>query len=409
MLFELFIAKRYLRTKRKIQFVSAINLVSVIGITVGVAALLIILSVFNGFSNVVTSILISFDPHLRIEKQGGVSTAEYESVSSLLASNSGVLGFSPFISGKAMVVSRSSSKVVYIKGVDEQKIGAASGLNDKIVLGSLTLGDSAGVASVIVGLTLADRMGVVVGDEITVVSPYVMSAALTPFAQVVPSKFRISGVFESNNREYDANYAYVSIASAQQLFKLHDRVSGIELRLKEIKMVDEARSQLLQQLPPDLHVLSWYDLHKDLYSVMKVERWVAYILLSLIILVASFNMLGSLTMSVVEKRRDIGVLKSMGATPRSIVRIFMLDGMLVGIIGTILGIGLGLIVIYLQVTYHLFPLDTTVYIIPAIPVEIHVEDFVTVSLASLLLSSLASYYPARRAAGVIPIEAIRWE
>lgn len=408
MSFELFIAKRYLRTKRNIQFASAINLISIIGITVGVAALLIILSVFNGFSGVVKSVLISFDPHLRIEKQGGMSTEEYESIQHLLSSNNQILGFSPFITGKAMVVSRELSKVIYVKGVDEQKIGEASGLKEKIILGSLTLQDSAEVGTVILGLTLADRLGVVVGDEITIVSPYVISM-LTPFAQIVPAKFKVSGIFESNNKDYDANYAYVSIESAQQLFNMEYRFSGIELRSKSMDMVDDVQAQLTRQLPSDIQVLSWYDLHKDLYSIMKIERWVAYILLCLIILVASFNMLGSLTMSVIEKQRDIGVLKSMGATQRSVIRIFMFEGLFVGVIGTIAGICLGLVMLYLQMTYHLFPLDTTVYIIPAIPVEIHVEDFITVSLASLILSSLASYYPARRAARVVPIEAIRWE
>lgn len=408
-MFEFFIAKRYLRTKRRMQFVFAINLISIIGITVGVAALLIILSVFNGFTGVVTSILMSFDPHLRIEKEGSLSVSEYANVVSILEGKTSVRGFSPFVSGKAMVISAAFERVVFVKGIDEQTIGEALGLKEKIVLGTLTLDDSAAVGSVVIGLTLADRLGVVVGDEIMIVSPYVVSTMTSPFVQVAPTRFIVRGVFESNNKDYDMNYAYVSLESAQRLFRMEGRVSGVDIRLTDVGMVDEVQHELSEQLNAGVKVSSWYDLHKDLYSVMKIERWVAYILLSLIILVASFNMLGSLTMSVIEKQRDIGVLKSMGATPQSIVRIFMFDGMLVGLIGTVFGIILGLIAIYLQVTYHIFPLDTTVFIIPAIPVEVHIEDFAAVSFASLFISTIASYVPARRAARVVPIEAIRWE
>jgi lipoprotein-releasing system permease protein len=409
MSFEFFIARRYLRTKRKLQFVSTINRISVIGITVGVAALLIILSVFNGFTGVVKSILISFDPHLRIEKQGAMDAEEYAVVKTILQTNGSVRGFSPFISGKAMVVTSNFSKVVYIKGIDEQTVGEASGLKEKVVLGNLSLRDSAEIGSAVIGLTLADRLSAVVGDEFMIVSPYVISSVTTPFAQLAPAKFIVRGIFESNNKDYDASYAYVSLESAQRLFRMEGLVSGVEVRLTSLELAGDVQSKLSKQLPSGIRVLSWYDLHQDLYSVMQIERWVAYILVSLVILVASFNMLGSLTMSVIEKQRDIGVLKSMGATTPSIVRIFMFDGILVGFVGTVLGIALGLTVVYLQDAYHLFPLDPTVYIIPAIPVEIHIEDFITVSLASLLLSTMASYYPARRAARVVPVEAIRWE
>lgn len=407
--FEFFIARRYLRSKGKIQFISVINIISIIGLTVGVAAPLVVLSVFNGFSGVVSSILISFDPHLRIEQKGGLSEEEYRSLQALLNSDRRIRGYSPVVTGKAMIVSRAYSKVAFVRGVDERKIGEASGLKDKIVLGSLTLVDSANAGSMVIGLTLADRLAAVVGDEVLVFSPYALSAALTPFARLNPGKFRVVGIYESNNKDYDANYAYVSIAAAQRLFNMEHRFSGVEMRLKDINLVEEVKTSLLHESPPGVQVSSWYDLHKDLYSVMKIERWVAYIILCLIIVVATFNMLGSLTMTVIEKQRDIGVLKTMGAASTSLIRIFMLEGMFVGIIGTVLGVCFGLLILYLQIEYHLFPLDTSVYVIPAIPVEIQPFDFLVVSVAALALCALASYYPARRAAKVIPIEAIRWE
>lgn len=406
--FEWFVAGRYLRSKRKVQFVSVINLISLTGVTIGVAALLVVLSVFNGFNSVVTSVLTSFDPHLRIEKAGGMTEDEYRDASAILASDARVTGFSPFVVGKSMIVSKSSGKVAFVKGVDEEMIRNASGLGQKIVLGALSLRDTMDRGSIVMGLTLADRLGAAVGDDVGVASPSVMNEALRPFAQVMIPKFTVRGVFESNNKEYDANYAYVSVPAAQSLFEMGNRISGIEVRLHSMSLTEALQAELSSALH-HLQVVTWYDLHKDLYSVMKIERWVAYIILCLIIVVATFNMLGSLTMTVIEKRRDIGVLKAIGATSRTVTRIFMIEGLAVGVFGTILGIGLGLGLLYLQTEYHLFPLDTSVYIIPAIPVEIHTADFVVVALASMVACGLATYHPARRAAGTIPVEAIRWE
>jgi lipoprotein-releasing system permease protein len=222
-------------------------------------------------------------------------------------------------------------------------------------------------------------------------------------------KFRITGIFESNNKDYDAGYAYISAAAAQKLFNLPGTYSGIDIRLDDFNGAEEAKAALVRELPADMTVSTWYDLHQSLYSVMKMERWSAYVLLCLIVLVATFNMLGSLTMAVIEKRRDIGVLKAMGMTPGGIVRIFMVEGLLIGVIGTALGIVIGLGVLLLQVRYQIFPLDPTVYIIPAIPVEIRWTDFLAITAASVGLSFVAAYYPARRAAATLPTEVLRWE
>jgi lipoprotein-releasing system permease protein len=278
-----------------------------------------------------------------------------------------------------------------------------------MILGSLTFHDSTGVDGIVIGLTLADRLASIVGDEIAIVSPSGFQTALSGLAGPQTMKFRISGIFESNNKDYDAGYAYISTGAAQKLFNLAGRYSGVDLRLTDFNDAEVARSRLAGELPSDLSVSTWYDLHQSLYSVMKMERWSAYVLLCLIILVATFNMLGSLTMTVIEKRRDIGVLKAMGMTPNRIVRLFMGEGLLIGIIGTALGILIGLGVLLLQLKYQIFPLDPTVYIIPAIPVEIRWPDFLAITLASAGLSFLAAYYPARRAAATLPVDVLRWE
>jgi len=406
---ELYIARRYLTSKRKVRFINVIGYISIIGITAGVAALLIALSVFNGFNGVVTSVLVGFDPHLRIEKRGSITEAEYTRVGNLLKDHSEIAAFSPFISGKAMLAARSSNRVVFVRGIDEKRIAGVSGLKDKIVLGSLSMEDAGGLPGIIIGITLADRLAAVTGSEIIVYSPYGMQNAVAGMGMPESERFRVAGIFESNNRDYDADYAYISLQAAQHLFNLAGKSSGIEMRLKDFNASEKVKKELLKELPEGFIISTWYDLHQNLYSVMQIERWSAYILLCLIILVAALNMLGSLTMGVIEKHRDISVLKAMGMTSGGIVRVFMVEGLIIGVIGTLLGIIIGLIVLYLQVRYQIFPLDTTVYIIPAIPVEIRWTDFVAIALASMGLSFLAAYYPARRAASTLPAEGLRWE
>lgn len=406
---ERLIAKRYLLSKKNVRFIHVIGFISVGGITVGVAALLIALSVFNGFSGIVKSLLIGFDPHLRIEKQGSIDAGEYAKVEHVIRSQPGVKAYSPFVSGKAMLVAKSFNRVVYLRGVDEKRIADVSGLKEKMVLGELAFRDSSSANGIVLGLSLADRLASIPGNDLMIISPYGMQSVLTGTGEPQTLKFRIMGIYESNNRDYDGSYAFLSITDAQKLFNMENRYSGVEMRLDDLSRSDELKDSFRKMLPPEYTVSTWYDLHQTLYRVMTIERWSAYILLSLIIVVASFNMLGSLTMGVIEKKRDIAVLKSLGMPPGRIVRLFMVEGMLIGTIGTALGMVIGFVVLVLQIQYHLFPLDTSVYIISAIPVEIHWADFLTISAASLGLSGIAAYYPARRAAATLPAEALRWE
>jgi lipoprotein-releasing system permease protein len=408
MKYESFIALRYLKSKKNVRFVSVISKISILGVTIGVAALIVVLSVFNGFRSLVSSILINFDPHLRIESTIPVDSTRYQAMLDYLSNDSKIKGYSPFVGGKALIVSRNINRVVNIRGLESNNIPKVSGLSDKIVLGSADLTGNQ-KNGIILGLILADRLGVVIGDTISVVSPSGAELATLQLGLPLIRRFRVVGIYESNNKEYDGYYAFTSLNSSQLLFGRAGRIDGIDIRFGDVDNAESYKKIIKKEFGDSYRYLSWYDLHRELYTVMQVERWCAYIVLCLIIAVASFNLLSSLTMTVIEKRRDIGILKSMGATTGSIRKIFGVQGFYVGIVGTIAGSLIGLIIVYLQEWYHLVPLDTTIYIIPAMPVEVHALDIIYVAVAALGLCSLASRLPAKRAASLNPVEAIRWE
>jgi lipoprotein-releasing system permease protein len=407
--YERFIAQRYLRSKRQLRFINIIMMVSVTGITVGVAALTIVLSVFNGFNSVVTNVLVGFDPHIRIEATRGRGMQMTDSLLEDLKADPRIAAAAPYIASKALLLTPHVNRVVLVKGVVDSTIDLVSGVKKRIVLGAFRLRDTPESGGVILGLALADRLGTMVGSELTIVSPVGVDAMMTQFGEPLTRKCTVAGIYDSNNKDYDAHYAFISLESARQLFQYGDRYSGIEIRLHDLEEADNVKHSLQTRLGDGYTVSTWYDLHRDLYSVMKIERWTAYIILCLIVGVATFNVLGSLTMGIIEKRRDIGILKALGATRTSIIRIFMFEGILVGTLGTVAGVLIGVVVCLLQIRYSLFPLDPTVYIIPAIPVELRWTDFVAVVLASMTLSTLASLYPARRAARLLPVDSIRWE
>ena len=408
MRYERHIAFRYLLSKKDIKFVSVISTISVLGVTIGVAALVVVLSVFNGFRSLVSSILINFDPHLRIESTVPVDSTKYQAMLDYLSKEPRVKGFSPFVSGKALIVSRNINRVVNIRGLEAKSIPLVSGLSDKIVLGSIDLKEDQR-NGIVLGLILADRLGVVIGDTISVVSPSGAELATMQLGLPLIRRFQVVGIYESNNKEYDGYYAFTNLIGAQLLFGHTGRIDGIDIRFGHVNDAESFRKILRKEFGDSFRYLTWFDLHRELYTVMEIERWCAYIVLCLIIAVASFNLLSSLTMTVIEKRRDIGILKSMGATTESIRKIFGLQGFYVGVVGTIVGSILGLLVVYLQERYHLVALDTTIYIIPAMPVEVHALDILLIAVAAIGLCSLASRLPAKRAASLNPVEAIRWE
>lgn len=408
-MFEFFIAKRYLRSKHKLNFITIISILSTLGITIGVAALIIVLSVFNGFGLLVTSILVSFDPHIRISVN---NTSGYDNISLVeqsLKLNQYVESTTPFVEGKIIALNKQSYEIVNLKGISST-IDDTWGLSTKIISGSFKLDKEDGLEKIILGLPLALRLSARVGDTIMVTSAFNIEKTITSLSIPKTKRFIVQGLFESNNRDYDISCTFTSLSAGQELFGLKGKTSGIEVRLKDIAQSELVKNNLQSKYSENIFTINtWYDLHKDLYSVMLIERWGAYILLCLIIAVATFNIFASLTMSVLEKKKDIGVMRSIGVNKKSIRKIFMFDGILVGAIGTILGVVIGLLICYLQIEYNFYKLDPSKYIINALPVKINISDIFAIGGMSMLLSFLASLYPAKRAAKTVIIESIKYE
>lgn len=407
-MFEYFVAKRYLRSKRKLNFITIISLLSTAGIAIGVAALIVVLSVFNGFGSLVTSILVSFDPHIRITITDENKAASFDSLSSIIKSIPETDSFYPFVEGKSIILNKQTYEIVNLKGIETSELKNDWGLSTKIISGKFDIEKNS--ANIILGLPLALRLSARVGDTIIVTSAYNIGKTIATLSIPSTRKFVVSGIFESNNRDYDVAYSFTSISDAQILFGLRNQISGLEILLNDFHDSEKVKEILQSKLGSiSYSVDSWYDLHKQLYDVMTIERWAAYILLCLIIAVATFNIFASLTMTVIEKKQDIGVLRSMGLNSKSVVKIFMFEGILVGLIGTLSGIVIGLAVCYLQIEFNFYALDPTKYIIDAMPVEIRITDIFAIGIMSMFLAFLASLYPAKRASKTIIIESIKYE
>jgi lipoprotein-releasing system permease protein len=381
--------------------------ISTIGVTIGVAALIIVLSVFNGFGSLVTTMLINFDPHLRITAP---EQKTYESVSEYLSQSPVVESHSQFIEGKIIINKSGSVEILNLKGIPEDNIESTSRVEKRVKIGNFNISGSDRVGKIILSLPIALRLSVKTGDTLFATSAAQIKNTVTRLSIPNTKRFIVSGIYEISNKEYALEYAFSSLVSTQKILKMRDRISGIEVILNDLDDSEKMKQELATVFPENnLKIDTWYDLHKDLYRVMLIERWSAYILLSLIIAVAVFNILSSLTMSVLEKKKDIGVLRSMGTTSSSIKKIFMFEGLLIGFLGTILGVLIGLFICYLQINFNIYPLDASKYVIDTLPVQVKLSDILAVSIMSFILTFFASNYPANRALKTKLIDAIKWE
>lgn len=406
-MFEYFIAKRYLRSKHRLNFISIISILSTIGVTIGVAALIIVLSVFNGFGSLVTTMLVKFDPHLRITS---TIDNDFTNVEEYLTNHSEVKTHSKYAEGKIILIKKKSMEILKLKGIPSDDTESTSRVKSRLKFGEFDLSPEGNVDKIILSLPIAIRLSVMVGDTIFATSASQIKKTVTRMTIPQTKRLIVSGIYEISNKEYALEYTFTSLSSAQKILNMRNKISGVEVVLNDLDDSEEVKAEIISKFSDkELKINTWYDLHKDLYRVMLIERWAAYIILSLIIAVAAFNILSSLTMSVLEKKKDIGVLRSMGTTGKSIKTIFMFEGILVGVIGTILGLIVGLLVCYAQINFNIYPLDASKYVIDTLPVQVRISDILAVTIMSLLLTYFASKYPANRALKTKIINAIKWE
>jgi lipoprotein-releasing system permease protein len=416
MRYELFIARRYLRPKRSQLFVSLTTMLTMLGVTLGVATLIIVLSGMNGFAGEILRHLIGMNAHLWVQSQAG-KLPDSAHMMREIRGVPGVIGVSPTIYEETLLANPSVAQTgAQIKGVDTASIGDVSNImrlfkDDSVnCTGRFFLGrDSAsGDAGIVLGWQLAGKLQVFVGDRVFLVVP--PKGGISPMMMMQPRlvPFRVTGVFDSGFFEFDATLAVVDLGEAQRIFDYGSSVTAIEVKLADAFMAEKVDTLVSARIGGyPFSTTTWVDLNGGLYKWLMIEKWFAFVVLSLIILVAAFNIVSTLTMVVRDKTKEIGILKAMGATSREISRIFLVQGFFVGVVGTFLGGILGYALCWVQDTYHVIRLPAELYQVNAFPVEMRIADFVAIGAAAILICLLSAVYPAWKAANMHPVEAIR--
>ena len=434
MKYESWIAVKHLTRRRKTGFISLISLISILGVAVGVLALIVVLAVMSGFDRELKNKIVNVQPHLRIEKINGVEDAEGW-ITKIHSWNIPKLDtVAPFVEGQAIVRSPRNAVGVLVKGVDPQREDLSVfsknlrwGVLDftsetkvitqkKFVFFKKVKEES--IPAIILGESLAQILGVGLEDRVSLIAPRAGNDSSSfSLQQAEVRTFRVGAIFRMGMNDFDTSLALVRLDEAQSLYHLGNRVSGLSVRFKDVDQAESTKALFQGQLGGQVWVRSWYDMNRNFFSALQVEKNVMTILLALIILVAAFNIVSTLIMVVMEKTKDIGILRALGATRQSIRKIFVLEGFSVGVTGVILGAILGLVVAwnlnpiadFVQETTGLSVFPSDIYYLDRIPTEINFVDVTTIVTLALLTSILAGIYPAEQAARLKPVEALRYE
>lgn len=426
MSYEFFVGLRYLRAKRKQTFVSVITVISILGITVGVSALIIVLSVMSGFEDTLKEKILGLNAHVVVLGMGhGIE--DYDRVGDVTRAIEGVSGVSPFTYNQAMLSSGSSAIGVIVRGLDVKTAGEATVIPERIKEGSLEgleveLGGKSGpgkaegaLPGIAIGKELAGKLAVGPGDRISLISP---TGTMTP-AGPMPrmTAFSVSGIFELGMYEYDSSIAFVSLGNAQKFFRLGDTATGVEVKLADIDDAERVADDVMRELKGPYLTRTWKDMNRNLFSALKLEKITMFIILTLIILVAALNIISTLIMVVMEKHKDIAILKSIGASPGGIMKIFMVEGAIIGLIGTFAGAVFGVavamnlerVVSLVESIFNFKILPPSVYYIDKLPSRVEPATVIIIVAFSLGISFLATLYPSWQAAKMRPVDSLRYE
>ena len=405
--YQIFIALRYMKSKKKYRGVSVTTAISIGGVAVGVMALLVVLSVMSGFHQDLQKKILGANAHIIIRDYKG-AIQDYEKAAEKLKEEKEIVSYAPFVLGQVMVSSGSRTHGVFMRGIDVETESKTTEILSHIKEGDFSkLSGEGDIPGIILGKELASSLGVFINDKINIVSPL---GEIGPMGMLPKMKqFRVVAIFEIGMFEYDSSLVLTDIKSAQDFFDLGNAISGIEGRLNDIYRAPEIKKHLQEKLGFPFYVLDWMQMNKNLFSALKLEKFAMFVILVLIVLVASFNIISNLIMNVIEKSREIAILKAIGATNRGIMAIFIFQGLFIGLIGTTLGVLGGYLLGYILNTYQIIKLPADVYYLSHLPVKMSLFDFVVVSMSAITITFLATIYPAWQAAKLDPVEPLRYE
>ncbi len=400
--FEWTVALRHLRSRRKHAFVSIITVISVLGVMVGVAALITVISVMSGFSSYMQDRILGTTSHILITGVTGIENSR--DIIARVKDLDGVIAAAPYVMGQSLLKVEGDVTGVVVRGIDPVQEAGVTDLANNMTEGTLRDLDDDGI---IIGVELARQRGLSIGDRITLVSPSEISS---PFGMVpLMENFVVRGIFDTGMYEYDTGLVLVTTRAAQSFFDLGEAVTGVAVKTDDVYMTHQIADRIQKDLGYSYWVRDWREMNQNLFSALKLEKITMFIILVLIIVVAAFNIIGTLILVVMEKGREIAILKAMGATRKNIGRIFMLEGLIIGLGGTVLGLILGLGLCYILATYQFVELPASVYYVTTLPVKVQLLDVSAICLAAVAVSFTATVYPARRASLLNPVEILRYE
>lgn len=406
MSYEWFIARRYLTARRKQAFISVITSISTLGITIGVMALIIAIALITGFQDDVQEKILGSTAHVMVNDMSGNGLTDYTPFMDRVAEMEGIVSVTPIVFNTVMIQGPYKSEGAVLRGVDfERELPHSSWLKE------LERGDlperGARRDGILLGRDLAFKLGAGVGDVVTALAP---SNRLSPLGISPKTKrFRVTGIYATGLYEWDSTQALIWLDSGQRIFGLGENIHLVQIRIDRIFDAPEIRDRIREFLPDESYAITWMEMNESLFSALKLEKRLMFFTITLIVIVAALNIIATLILMVMEKTRDIGVLKAMGASSRSIMRIFFLQGAMIGVFGTIIGTGLGLLWCFLANTFQLIKLPVHIYMIPFVPFRIKVLDLLAIVGVALLISFLSTLFPSHRAARVDPVNALKYE
>ena len=408
MFFELFFALRYLKAKRKQAFIPVITVISVLSVMVGVMSLIVVLSVMNGFRDDLMSKILGVNSHVLVLNYGG-AFKDYEKVGKRVEAVDGVLAWTPFIYSQGMINSSGNVSMAVIRGLDPGSVVNVLDIESMIKKGSLASieGSVDGLPGIIIGNELSRKVEAHPGDTLTVVSP---DGESTPSGRAPKTrKYKVAAIFDSGMYDYDASMAFISLKESQDFLGLGDRVTGLEIKVRDVYRADTVAQAIQEKLGYPYWTRDWKLTNRNLFAMLSLQKTTLFVILSMIVLVGALSIIGTLVMVVMEKKKDIAILRAMGTSARSIMSIFILQGVFVGIVGTLSGLVSGLGICFILAKYQFITLPADVYYISALSVQIEFSDVFFVALSAVIICFFATLYPSWRASRLNPVDAIRYE